>query len=162
MHRFRHPWIYGHPWGDGHPWGNEHQLGNGFGLGPGMILSALSTLFLVALFIGLVWALLGWIIPTIRPMLTDIFGQTSTEPSALEILRQRYAAGEIDTYTFEQMRERLVASYQQESNGRPLDDYSYQEENWTGYRNIDAFPPSYGQGKVRMAEQEQYTSETDM
>jgi hypothetical protein len=127
-----------------------------------MILSALSTLFLVALFIGLVWALLGWIIPTIKPMLTDIFGQTSTEPSALEILRQRYAAGEIDTYTFEQMRERLVASYQQESNGRPLDDYSYQEENWTGYRNTDAFPPSYGQGKVRMAEQEQYTSETDM
>jgi len=156
MHRFRHPWIYGHPWG------NEHQLGNGFGLGPGMILSALSTLFLVALFIGLVWALLGWIIPTIRPMLTDIFGPTSTDPSALEILRQRYAAGEIDTNTFEQMRERLVASYQQESNGRPLDDYSYQEENWTGYRNTDAFPPSYGQGKVRMAEQEQYTSETDM
>jgi putative membrane protein len=156
MHRFRHPWIYGHPWG------NEHQLGNGFGFGPGMILSALSTLFLVALFIGLVWALLGWIIPTIRPMLTDIFGQTSTEPSALEILRLRYAAGEIDTYTFEQMRERLVASYQQESNGRPLDDYSYQEENWTGSRNTDAFPPSYGQGKVRMAEQEQYTSETDM
>jgi uncharacterized membrane protein len=156
MHRFRHPWI------DGHPWGNEHPLVNGFGLGPGMILSALSTLFLVALFIGLVWALLGWIIPTIRPMLTDIFGQTSTDPSALEILRQRYAAGEIDTYTFEQMRERLVASYQQESNGRPLDDYSYQEENWTGYGSTYNSPTSYGQGKVRMAEQEQYTSETDM
>ena len=156
MHRFRHPWIYGHPWG------NEHALGNGFGLGPGMILSALSTLFWVALFIGLVWALLGWIIPTIRPMLTDIFGQTSTDPSALEILRQRYAAGEIDTYTFEQMRERLMASYQQESNGRPLDDYSYQDENWTGYGSTYTPPGSYGQGKVRMAEQEQYTSENEM
>ncbi len=162
MHRFRHPWIYGHPWGDGHSWGNEHALGNGFGLGPGMILSALSTLFWVALFIGLVWALLGWIIPSIRPMLTDIFGQTSTDPSALEILRQRYAAGEIDTYTFEQMRERLMASYQQESNGRPLDDYSYQDENWTGYGSTYTPPGSYGQGKVRMAEQEQYTSETEM
>jgi hypothetical protein len=127
-----------------------------------MILSALSTLFWVALFIGLVWALLGWIIPTIRPMLTDIFGQTSTDPSALEILRQRYAAGEIDTYTFEQMRERLMASYQQESNGRPLDDYSYQDENWTGYGSTYTPPGSYGQGKVRMAEQEQYTSETEM
>ena len=156
MHRFRHPWIYGHPWG------NEHALGNGFGLGPGMILSALSTLFWVALFIGLVWALLGWIIPTIRPMLTDIFGQTSTDPSALEILRQRYAAGEIDTYTFEQMRERLMASYQQESNGRPLDDYSYQDENWTGYGSTYTPPGSYGQGKLRMEEQEQYTSETEM
>jgi len=127
-----------------------------------MILSALSTLFWVALFIGLVWALLGWIIPSIRPMLTDIFGQTSTDPSALEILRQRYAAGEIDTYTFEQMRERLMASYQQESNGRPLDDYSYQDENWTGYGSTYTPPGSYGQGKVRMAEQEQYTSETEM
>jgi hypothetical protein len=127
-----------------------------------MILSALSTLFWVALLIGLVWALLGWIIPTIRPMLTDIFGQTSTDPSALEILRQRYAAGEIDTYTFEQMRERLMASYQQESNGRPLDDYSYQDENWTGYGSTYTPPGSYGQGKVRMAEQEQYTSETEM
>ena len=156
MHRFRHPWIYGHPWGDG------HSLGNGFGLGPGMILSALSTLFWVALFIGLVWALLRWIIPSIRPMLTDIFGQTSTDPSALEILRQRYAAGEIDTYTFEQMRERLMASYQQESNGRPLDDYSYQDENWTGYGSTYTPPGSYGQGKVRMAEQEQYPSETEM
>jgi hypothetical protein len=127
-----------------------------------MILSALSTLFWVALLIGLVWALLGWIIPTIRPMLTDIFGQTSTDPSALEILRQRYAAGEIDTYTFEQMRERLMASYQQESNGRPLDDYSYQDENWTGYGSTYTPPGSYGQGKVRMAEQEQYPSETEM
>jgi len=31
-------------------------------------------------------------------------------PSALEILQQRYARGEIDTTTFEQMRERLEAS----------------------------------------------------
>ena len=33
------------------------------------------------------------------------------ESSALEILRQRYARGEIDATTFDQMRERLEASY---------------------------------------------------
>lgn len=32
------------------------------------------------------------------------------QPSALEILRQRYARGEIDAVTFDQMRERLEAS----------------------------------------------------
>jgi putative membrane protein len=33
-----------------------------------------------------------------------------TGPDALEILRQRYASGEIDGTTFDQMRERLEAS----------------------------------------------------
>jgi len=37
------------------------------------------------------------------------------EPDALEILRRRYARGEIDGTTFDQMRERL------ESSGRPRD-----------------------------------------
>ena len=37
------------------------------------------------------------------------------EPDALEILRRRYARGEIDATTFDQMRERL------ESSGRPRD-----------------------------------------
>ena len=32
------------------------------------------------------------------------------QPSALEILRRRYARGEIDAATFDQMRERLEAS----------------------------------------------------
>lgn len=32
------------------------------------------------------------------------------QPSAMEILRQRYARGEIDAATFDQMRERLEAS----------------------------------------------------
>ena len=148
MHRFEHHLIYGHPWG------------GGFDGGPVMLFSALNTLFWVALLIGLIWALMRLIMPSIRPMMKDIFGITSTDNSALEILRRRYASGEIDAVTFEQMRERLIASYHQESNGQPLDDYSYLDEKWTvGYRNIYTPPASYGRGEMRMAEQEQSTSE---
>ena len=96
MHRFGHHWIYGHPWG------------GGFVSWPGILLSALSTLFWIALLIGLVGVLLSLIMHSIRPMMTDIFGTKSTD--ALDLLRMRYAAGEIDTVTFEQMRERLMAS----------------------------------------------------
>ena len=35
---------------------------------------------------------------------------TPYEPNGLEILRRRYARGEIDATTFDQMRERLVSS----------------------------------------------------
>ena len=99
MHRFGHPWIHEHPWG--------------YGYGPEVLLSTLNTVLWIALFIGLAWVLLRWIIPYMLPMIADIFGMPPAGPSALEILRQRYAAGEIDAVTFEQMRERLEASYQQ-------------------------------------------------
>jgi putative membrane protein len=79
-----------------------------------MLLSTLGTVLSVALLIALAWALLRWLIPYIIPLLADIFDlEPAEEPSALEILRQRYAAGEIDAVTFEQMRERLEASYHQ-------------------------------------------------
>jgi uncharacterized membrane protein len=38
------------------------------------------------------------------------YGTPMAQPSALDILHQRYALGEIDAVTFEQMRERLEAS----------------------------------------------------
>jgi uncharacterized membrane protein len=100
-----------------------------------MLISVLSTLFWIALLIGLVWAILGLLAPFVIPMLADIFGTKSTDAPALEILRQRYAAGEIDAVTFEQMRERLMASYQQADHEMPQD-VGFQEEDWTGYRNI--------------------------
>ncbi len=147
MHRFGHHWIYGPPGGDGFAWW------------PGTLLTVLSILFLAALFIGLAWALLRWLMPSIRPVLTGIFGTKSTASPALEILRQRYAAGEIDTNTFEQMLERLISSYQQENNGQL---YDYQEKHWTGYGSRYTSPVYYGQGRVRMAEQEHYPLENDL
>ena len=113
---------------------HEHLWGGGLFSGPGMLLSILSLLFLLALMAGLIWAIVGLLLPSIRPLLKAIFGTRSTDVSALEILRQRYAAGEIDSTTFEQMWERLMASYQQEGFGMPRDEM-YQEERWIRYRN---------------------------
>ncbi len=91
-----------------------------------MLLAALGLVFCLALLIGLAWAIVSLLLPMIRLMLKDIFGATATDISALEILRRRYAAGEIDSDTFEQMWERLMASYQQEGSGMPRD-VGYQE-----------------------------------
>ncbi len=49
------------------------------------------------------WATYGGRMPFYTP-------GTPTQVSALEILRQRYARGEIDATIYEQMRERLEAS----------------------------------------------------
>lgn len=60
----------------------------------------------IALLGVLVWAVIRWFAR--RP---GVLGSREPGllggPSALEILRQRYARGEIDAVTFEQMRERL-------------------------------------------------------
>ena len=64
----------------------------------GMLMMMLSSLFWIALIAVLIWAVVSWL---------NKRNTTVTTPSAMEILRQRYARGEIDTTTFEQMRERL-------------------------------------------------------
>lgn len=92
-----------HMWGHGHHWGASGGLET--------LFSMLTTLFVIALLIGLAWAIWKWISPYLLPRITAILYGAPAEPSALEILRRRYAAGEIDAVTFEQMWERLEASY---------------------------------------------------
>jgi putative membrane protein len=76
-------------WGDGFGWWN--------------MLWMLVPLLLIAVLIGLaIWALARGRSPLIEPREPAVH-----EPSALDILRQRYARGEIDTPTFEEMRARL-------------------------------------------------------
>lgn len=74
-------------------------------------------------FSGLIWlALLGLLIWGLVRLVSGrhsapvaggpwrTFGTPPTGPSATEILRQRYARGEIDVETYQQMLERLQAS----------------------------------------------------
>jgi len=68
----------------------------------------------ILLLVVLIWALVRWLNRrTMTPPLYEARHDTNIQPggpSALEILQQRYARGEIDTTTYEQMRERLEAS----------------------------------------------------
>lgn len=96
--------------------------GYDFGWG-GMLLMSLGTILWIALMVVLVWALIRWINGRTTTQFPPYTSTPATGPSALEILRQRYARGEIDTATFEQMRERLGASsppeYQRSDGNQP-------------------------------------------
>ena len=84
----------------------------GYGFGWGWLMMALGTVLWIAVLVVLVWALIRWVSSnskTSTPTPT-MMHMPPSGPSAEEILRQRYARGEIDTATFEQMRERLQAS----------------------------------------------------
>jgi putative membrane protein len=65
---------------------------------PGMLMMTLSSILWIALIAVLIWTAVRWV---------DKRHAGTTTPSAMEILRQRYARGDIDTATFEQMREQL-------------------------------------------------------
>jgi uncharacterized membrane protein len=60
----------------------------------------------VALLVVLTWALIGWLNRKARASVPQ-GDRSSNEPTAVEILRLRYARGEIDTATYEHMREQL-------------------------------------------------------
>jgi uncharacterized membrane protein len=67
------------------------------------LLPLLWIVFLVCIVGGIIrWAKFGG-----RRGPFDMHGMPAPQPSALEILSQRYARGEIDSETFDQMRERL-------------------------------------------------------
>lgn len=70
--------------------------------GYGLLMFLGMTLWVVLLAV-LIWALIRWLNRRTGPAPQP----SPDERSALEILRRRYARGEIDHTTFEQMRERL-------------------------------------------------------
>jgi len=84
-------------WGYGFSWG-------------GMFLMSFGMVLWIALLVVLVWALIRWLERRTTTATPPVTGTPTSGPSALEILQQRYARGEIDTATFEHMRERLEAS----------------------------------------------------
>ena len=71
-------------------------------------------------------ALIRWINGRTTTAVPPYTSAPPAGPSALEMLRQRYARGEIDTATFEQMRERLESSsppgYQRSDGNQPTID----------------------------------------
>lgn len=83
--------------------------------GPLMLLSSLFWLLLLAVLIGLLIRRFSGTGMSSQPPFAYRPGQPPFQPSmqqasAQEILRQRFARGEIDAATFDQMRERLTAS----------------------------------------------------
>jgi putative membrane protein len=79
-----------------------------------MILRSFGMVLWIALLVVLVWAIIRWIERQTTTPTSPMTGAPPGGPSALEILNQRYARGEIDTATFEQIRERLEASTMRE------------------------------------------------
>ncbi len=75
----------------------------GYGFDGGWFIMMFGGVLLIAVLVVLVWALIRWF----ERKAPAPGSSTPANASALEILRQRYARGEIDTATYEQMRERL-------------------------------------------------------
>lgn len=80
----------------------------GFGWnGMGFVWMIIGSLFWLAVVGVLIWALVRWLGGRAQ---TPTLPTTGNGHSALDILRERYARGEIDATTYEQMRERLEGS----------------------------------------------------
>lgn len=80
--------------------------GYGYGWWPGVLMMGLGMVFWLALLGVAVWAVARWAGP--RAQHRDDHAPLANK-TALDILRERYARGEIDAATFDEMRERLKA-----------------------------------------------------
>ena len=90
-------------------WGFGHGL---WLLLPLLFLGRFFWIIILALLIGSLirrFSYRRWQTPY-YPYGTPPMNTPPVQPSALDILRQRYARGEIDAVTFDQMRERLEAA----------------------------------------------------
>jgi len=77
------------------------MTGFGMGLGGGLVM----VLFWVVLIVGAVWLVRGLFSTNQQPPVSS----TRSEPNADEILKQRYARGEISKEQYDQMRRDLSA-----------------------------------------------------
>ncbi len=76
-----------------------------------MSLMVLGMTLWVVVLVTLGWAVVRWLSGRTTEKAPREGTGSGLEPSALEILKQRYARGELDTATFENMRERLESSH---------------------------------------------------
>ena len=74
--------------------------------GPTLALAAMTLFWLAAL----TWLLWPWIRSRLRGGAQPAEPAADPEPSAVEILRQRYVLGQIDAFTFEDMLDHILVS----------------------------------------------------
>jgi|SRR5512135_3438755 putative membrane protein len=86
----------------------------GYGSGWPMLWMVFWNIIWLVLLALLIWALIRWLTGRTSRAAGHDWDSASPTRSALEILQERYARGEIDETTFERMRERLMASSAEE------------------------------------------------
>jgi putative membrane protein len=84
------------------PWGYWGPGMMGWGYGGGWIWSIIMLVFWVAVIVG-IFFLIRWLVTS-----TGVGGQARPEESAVEILKRRYAKGEINKQEYEEKKKDLT------------------------------------------------------